>query len=481
MSEIIRISPQVKVVKVSTGGGGSGSGVTSYNQLTEVPTTFPPSEHGHTIDEIDSLQTVLDGKAEYVHPHEIADITGLQDIIDGLGGGGGAVSSVAGRTGDVVLAKADVGLSNVDNTSDLSKPVSTATATALAGKSDTSHTHAIGAITGLGTGVATFLATPSSANLAAALTDETGTNALVFANNSQLTGSASIALGTITADAQALSITGAYNNAGVTFNGLLDVNLTSDSSNAASLLANFRVGGSSKTRIAKNGSIQLAGSSSYEIWSAFGGTRTFYAFDGGGGNVTLQFGQYGTIGWSSTTAAGSTDTVIKRRAAGVLALENGLNAQTFEINGTWATAGADYGRLALKLLGTEYMVTSERGGTVAASSANLFLKSANILYFSGGGNNAQWQISTSGHVLAQADNTYDIGASGASRPRTIRAGTNFVLGMTDSLGGGSKVMNIGDATTVPTTNPTGGGILYAEGGALKWRGSSGTVTTIAVA
>jgi hypothetical protein len=35
--------------------------------------------------------------------------------------------------------------------------------------------------------------------------------------------------------------------------------------------------------------------------------------------------------------------------------------------------------------------------------------------------------------------------------------------------------------TAPTTNPTGGGVLYAEGGALKWRGSSGTITTIAAA
>jgi len=37
-------------------------------------------------------------------------------------------------------------------------------------------------VSGLGTGVATFLATPSSANLAAAVTDETGTGSLVFAN-----------------------------------------------------------------------------------------------------------------------------------------------------------------------------------------------------------------------------------------------------------------------------------------------------------
>lgn len=41
-------------------------------------------------------------------------------------------------------------------------------------------------ITGLGTGVATFLATPSSANLRGALTDETGTGAAVFANSPAL-------------------------------------------------------------------------------------------------------------------------------------------------------------------------------------------------------------------------------------------------------------------------------------------------------
>ena len=41
-------------------------------------------------------------------------------------------------------------------------------------------------ISGLGTGVATFLATPSSANLASAVSDETGTGALVFANSPTL-------------------------------------------------------------------------------------------------------------------------------------------------------------------------------------------------------------------------------------------------------------------------------------------------------
>lgn len=47
------------------------------------------------------------------------------------------VKSVAGKTGAVTLAKGDVGLGNVDNTSDANKPVSTAQQTALNGKENT--------------------------------------------------------------------------------------------------------------------------------------------------------------------------------------------------------------------------------------------------------------------------------------------------------------------------------------------------------
>ncbi len=68
---------------------------------------------------------------------------------DGGGGGSGAVDSVNGRTGAVTLAKSDVGLANVDNTSDASKPVSTATSTALGLKAASVHTHAESDITSL--------------------------------------------------------------------------------------------------------------------------------------------------------------------------------------------------------------------------------------------------------------------------------------------------------------------------------------------
>lgn len=51
---------------------------------------------------------------------------------------------------------------------------------------NTTITPAIGNVTGLGTGVATFLATPTSANLAAMVSDETGSGALVFAQSPTL-------------------------------------------------------------------------------------------------------------------------------------------------------------------------------------------------------------------------------------------------------------------------------------------------------
>lgn len=50
-----------------------------------------------------------------------------------------------------------------------------------------------------------------------------------------------------------------------------------------------------------------------------------------------------------------------------------------------------------------------------------------------------------------------------------------------SYGGGTKVMFLGNASVAPGSNPTGGGVLYCEGGALKYRGSSGTVSELGAA
>jgi hypothetical protein len=63
---------------------------------------------------------------------------------------------------------------------------------------------------------------------------------------------------------------------------------------------------------------------------------------------------------------------------------------------------------------------------------------------------------------------------------TLMIRRNVQVGTSQAFGGGLGVIGLSNGTA-PTTNPAAGGVLYAEGGALKWRGSSGTVTTIAPA
>ena len=69
----------------------------------------------------------------------------------------------------------------------------------------------------------------------------------------------------------------------------------------------------------------------------------------------------------------------------------------------------------------------------------------------------------------------------APEDQTLTFNASVAIGGAASLGGGKGVAFIANANTVPTTDPSGGGIVYVEAGALKFRGSSGTITTIAAA
>lgn len=86
------------------------------------------------------------------------------------------------------------------------------------------------------------------------------------------------------------------------------------------------------------------------------------------------------------------------------------------------------------------------------------------------------KLQVNGNASPHTDNTFTNGL------QTRRWSNTFTRDLTvgpasASLGGGVGVMFLGNATTVPTSNPTGGAIMYAEAGAAKVRGTSGTITT----
>jgi hypothetical protein len=125
------------------------------------------------------------------------------------GGGSGTVTSVSvvtanGFGGTVATATSTPAITLTTNLTGLLKGNGTAMSAAAAGTDYVAPGGALGTpssgtltnctglpistgVSGLGTGVATFLATPSSANLASAVTDETGSGALVFGTSPTIT------------------------------------------------------------------------------------------------------------------------------------------------------------------------------------------------------------------------------------------------------------------------------------------------------
>jgi hypothetical protein len=60
----------------------------------------------------------------------------------------------------------------------------------------------------------------------------------------------------------------------------------------------------------------------------------------------------------------------------------------------------------------------------------------------------------------------------------LGAGGNIGIRTSSQFGKGQGVIAIANASVAPSVNPAGGGILYVEDGAIKYRGSNGTVTAL---
>ena len=150
--------------------GGTGSTSTTFANLTSNVTGLLPIANGGTATATPALVQGSGVTITGTWPNQTINATGTGGTVTSVGGTGTvngiSLSGSVTTSGSLTLGGT---LSGVDLTSQV-------TGTLPIANGGTG-------ITSLGAGVATFLGTPSSANLAAAVTDETGTGALVFATS----------------------------------------------------------------------------------------------------------------------------------------------------------------------------------------------------------------------------------------------------------------------------------------------------------
>ena len=343
-------------------------------------------------------------------------------------------------------------------------------------------------ITSLGTGVATFLGTPSSANLAAAVTDETGSGSLVFATSPTLV---TPALGTPTSGNFS---TGTFT--WPTFN-------QNTSGTAAGLSATLAVasGGTGVTTSTGTGSTVLSASPTF--------TGTPLAPTATTGTNTTQLAttafvqnQIGAIaaGVSSFSAGTtgltpSTGTTGNVTLAGTLAVANG---------GTGVTTSTGTGSTVLSaspaLTGTPTVPTAANGTNTTQAASTAFVINqigaiaAGVSSFSAGTTGLTPSLATSGAVTLAGTLAIANGGTGTTSTTFVNAATNVTgtlpvanggTGVTTSTGSGNNVLSTSPTLVTPLLGtPTSGNLANCTFPTLN-QNTTGTAaglsTTLAVA
>ena len=141
-----------------------------------------------------------------------------------------------------------------------------------------------------------------------------------------------------------------------------------------------------------------------------------------------------------TLTLGSNVTLVAE-SANTLAQRSGTSAQTFNLYETF-TDTSNYSRLTLGF------VDATHGYGINAASAGT--GTARAITFATNGTFV-WRITTAGHLIAVTDNSYDIGASGATRPRNL-----FIAGAADIAG----VSTLASGTATPAGGSTAARTLF---------------------
>lgn len=264
--------------------------------------------------------------------------------------------------------------------------------------------------------------------------------------------SATMTTGTITASTPALSIAQTWNNVATTFDAI-SVNVTNTASASTSNLIRLAIGGVDQFRVFRDGNGAVISGSSGQFTLAASATSVAYISTANG---------VGALKFSLGASVSAPDIFLERDAANTLALRNSTNPQTFRIYNTFTDA-SNYERGFVSWVSNDFTIGVEVAGTGSAGR-QIHIRSAGPTRFFVNGTE-RWQISSSGHWITQADNTYDIGTVASNRPRTGYFGTSVQISATtvDSLStcnaaaiGQRKSVTDATATTFASTVAGGG-------------------------
>lgn len=263
---------------------------------------------------------------------------------------GGTSKFKVDKGGNVTLAGSITGLDQVDNTSDLDKPVSTLQATAIGvvqtdvdnHEALTNNPHTVTAAqVGLGNVDNTSDLDKPISTLTQAAIDAAGGGAFDADANTLITPSTPIVLDEATGDEAALTLDYTTNKAAGNDTGLL-INQTDTLSPGTSNLLDLQVGGVSKFNVDSTGAVVaskfITGTGNAFIRQDTNSTMSFYANNGEVfRTVSNSLRLRHTAGGASLAWGASL--FLEYDAANTLAQRNGVNAQTFNIYNTYVGSG----------------------------------------------------------------------------------------------------------------------------------------------
>ena len=195
----------------------------------------------------------------------------------------------------------------------------------------------------------------------------------------------------------------------------------------------------------------------------------------------------GTALLPALTTTGDTNTGIYYPAADTFAVTTG-GVERYRVDSTGLGIGA-VPTDAFTLFGKASISSANPDVNALKLTANTGTNAVAINFANTGGNYFVGVDNSVGGRLYGVPYSLCIGSNGAypvviatnnTARLTVDATGNVGIGIGTFGTSAAKVLGLANATA-PSTSPAGMGQLYVESGALKFRGSSGTITTIAAA